>query len=103
MPPKEPLNKSNVLARLVALNPEFPPQVTRLAGEIIFDSLKTALSRGQDVSLRGFGRFIPRTYGRKSRKKMGLLFHPSPQLIELVNKNSEKATPKKTDCLSSNP
>jgi nucleoid DNA-binding protein len=93
---KETLTKNNLLNLAAKRLPDIPQKVTKLAGEIIFETLLDALGRGRPVSLRGFGRFIPRHYnGGRSGKKFGLLFHPSPRLLSLVNKDktTEKEGP----------
>ncbi|MDR1871329.1 MAG: HU family DNA-binding protein [Deltaproteobacteria bacterium] len=63
---------------------ELTPEIVHLAVEIILDSIADTLAAGQEVCLRGFGRFIPRHYPKAKRKKIGLLFHPSPRLKEMV-------------------
>jgi nucleoid DNA-binding protein len=84
---KETLTKNNLLNLAAKRLPDIPQKVIKLAGEIIFETLQDTLSRGRPVSLRGFGRFIPRHYdGGRSGKRFGLLFHPSPRLVLLVNK-----------------
>ncbi|MDR2404928.1 MAG: HU family DNA-binding protein [Deltaproteobacteria bacterium] len=81
----EPLSKSALLNLLVARNDKLPQQVSRLAGELLLDKITESLCHGRAVSLRGFGRFIPRFYKSTPSKKLGLLFHPSPRLVDRVN------------------
>jgi nucleoid DNA-binding protein len=84
---KELMTKNTILNLVAKRHPDIPQQVVKLAGEIIFETLHETLGKGKPVSLRGFGRLIPRHYrDRKKRKKFGLLFHPSPRLVSLVNK-----------------
>ncbi|MDR2338742.1 MAG: hypothetical protein LBF40_01180 [Deltaproteobacteria bacterium] len=82
---EEPLTKSGLLNLLVHCNPQLPPQVTRLGGELVLEKIADSLSTGRVVSLRGFGRLIPRFYKHSNTKKLGMLFHPSPQLVRRVN------------------
>jgi nucleoid DNA-binding protein len=83
--PEEPLSKSALLNLLVSRNTQLPGQVVRLAGELLLDKIADSLSEGRIVSLRGFGRLIPRFYEHSATKRLGLLFHPSPQLVQKVN------------------
>jgi nucleoid DNA-binding protein len=81
----KPLSKSGLLKRLVRHNPDLPQQVCRLGGELILDKLSDSLAEGRSVSIRGFGRIIPRIYKNSTNKKLGMLFHASPQLLERLN------------------
>ncbi|MDR3153706.1 MAG: hypothetical protein LBW85_05395 [Deltaproteobacteria bacterium] len=82
--PREALTKNGLLGLVAARLPDIPPQVTRLAGELILKAIPEGLAAGRPVTLRGFGRLIPRRYGGGSNKKLGLLFRPSPRLAALV-------------------
>jgi hypothetical protein len=78
------LNQKAILERLIKETPDIPPAVLKTAVGTIFQSVHHALGQGQTVTLRGFGRFIPRCYPA-GPKKVGLLFHPSPRLDEIIN------------------
>jgi hypothetical protein len=85
------LSKTALLNLLVKNTPSIPQQITRMAGELIVETVQASLSRGRSISLRGFGRLIPRSYLNASSKKLGLVFHPSPQLTDRVNKGKARA------------
>ncbi|MDR2350804.1 MAG: hypothetical protein LBF41_09330 [Deltaproteobacteria bacterium] len=90
---KHPVSKTEILKDLVDRNKAIPPKVTRLAGEMIIDTILENIVLGRPVVIRGFGSLIPRRYtGETSKKRVGLLFHPSPRLSRLVN-NPEELTP----------
>ncbi|MDR2199386.1 MAG: hypothetical protein LBR53_08045 [Deltaproteobacteria bacterium] len=91
--PDEPLSKSGLLNLLAQRNPQLPPQVSRLAGELVIDKISESLAEGRSVSLRGFGRLIPRFYFKSASKKLGLLFHPSPRLVSRVNERDGDGKP----------
>ncbi|MDR1041381.1 MAG: hypothetical protein LBR80_14725 [Deltaproteobacteria bacterium] len=77
---REALTKNGLMTMVALRLPDIPPQVTRMAGDLIFQAIHDGLAEGRPVSLRGFGRLIPRLYADGSPKKLGLLFHPSPRL-----------------------
>ncbi|MDR1313640.1 MAG: hypothetical protein LBQ12_08070 [Deltaproteobacteria bacterium] len=81
---REVYTKNALLSEVVRRLPDIPPQVTRLAVEIVIQALPDGLAEGRPVSLRGFGRLIPRRYSGSSSKKIGLLFHASPRLAKIV-------------------
>jgi nucleoid DNA-binding protein len=82
---EEPISKSSLLNLLVHRNPQLPQQVSRLGGEMVLEMIADSLSAGRVVSLRGFGRLIPRYYDQSTTKKLGLIFRPSPQLVRRLN------------------
>ncbi|MDR1037922.1 MAG: hypothetical protein LBT40_15570 [Deltaproteobacteria bacterium] len=86
------LSKSGLLAMVSLRVPDIPPQVTRMAVELVLKSVPEALAEGRPVSLRGFGRLIPRRYRGSSTKQLGLLFHPSPRLARLVASGPDAET-----------
>ncbi|MDR2302137.1 MAG: hypothetical protein LBF38_08880 [Deltaproteobacteria bacterium] len=79
------LPHSILLKRLTEKCQDFPPDVTAMALELVLDNLRLALTAGQPVTLRGFGRLIPRKYHGQTRKRFGLLFHASPKLSRRLN------------------
>jgi nucleoid DNA-binding protein len=84
------LRLKGLIALLANRHPKIPHDVLKVSVETIFDNILSALSSGRPVSLRKFGRLIPRHYTRSPNKKFGLVFHPSPQLTERVNRNKKK-------------
>jgi hypothetical protein len=89
---REALTKNGLMALVALRLPDIPPQVTRMAADLIFQAIPEGLAEGRPVSLRGFGRLIPRLYADGSPKKLGLLFHPSPRLCGPVPPESRRAT-----------
>jgi nucleoid DNA-binding protein len=88
---KKVLSKIDIVNTVVEKNTNIPPQVTRLATEMIFNTIFDTLCEGKIISIRGFGRLIPRKYkNTKTKKQYGLIFHPSPHLISMVNQNAKK-------------
>ncbi|MDR2386385.1 MAG: hypothetical protein LBE80_02220 [Deltaproteobacteria bacterium] len=79
------LPHSILLKRLVEKCEDFPPDVTALAMEVILENLNFALGLGRPVTLRGFGRLIPRKYPGQGRKRFGLVFRASPKLSRRLN------------------
>jgi nucleoid DNA-binding protein len=79
------LSKKTLLKLLEKRMDKLPGKLTNQAGSLIIDCLVDSLCLGRQVSLRGFGRFIPRYYSEQSNKKIGLLFHPSPKLASRIN------------------
>jgi hypothetical protein len=73
------------MALVAVRHEDIPREVSRTAVEIVIETLSQSLASGRPVALRGFGRLIPRRYERSASKRFGLLFHPSPRLIERVN------------------
>jgi nucleoid DNA-binding protein len=90
MPPIKGLDQSIILKRLIAECPQAPPELVSHAMGIILTQARQALAKGRPVTLRGFGRFIPRHYPASGQKKYGLVFRASPKLTGIVN-------PKKPD------
>ncbi|MDR1546015.1 MAG: hypothetical protein LBU12_04755 [Deltaproteobacteria bacterium] len=88
---RDVFDQKKLLFKLVERNPQLPPDVVRLAGELVLELLHQSLSVGRPVALRGFGRFIPRRYDTPFAKKFGLLFHPSPRLTERINAKKKRA------------
>ncbi|MDR1084194.1 MAG: HU family DNA-binding protein [Deltaproteobacteria bacterium] len=76
------LKKKDLIIRVTDLNRELPAEITQAAAELIIKSMADSLAEGREVCLRGFGRFIPRFYTETRNKKTGLLFHPSPRLLD---------------------
>jgi nucleoid DNA-binding protein len=76
------LKKKDLITRVMDLNRELPTEITQAAAELIVKSIADSLAEGREVCLRGFGRFIPRFYPETRKKKIGLLFHPSPRLLD---------------------
>ncbi|MDR3135408.1 MAG: hypothetical protein LBU69_04855 [Deltaproteobacteria bacterium] len=79
------LNKTQTLNILTRKCNDFHPAVVESALDMILRRISVGLTMGQSVTLRGFGRFIPRFYPL-GLKKVGLLFHPSEKLASRVNK-----------------
>jgi hypothetical protein len=78
------LSRNCLLGKVIRRVPDVPPQVTRLAMDLVLKTLPEVLAMGRPVTLRGFGRLIPRRYTGSPTKRLGLLFHPSPQLTSLI-------------------
>jgi hypothetical protein len=88
--PKKRLDRKAVLDRLIKANGDIPPKVTKTALDVILQDVFEALVQGRQVTLRGFGRLIPRHYP-DGPKLFGVLFHPSPKLTDRVNRRVPKA------------
>jgi hypothetical protein len=82
---KDDFNQEDILYRLIAKCPEFPPAVVREAQDIILQNIHDCLVRGRPVTLRSFGRLIPRRYNPTGFKKLGLILRPSPKIIARLN------------------
>jgi nucleoid DNA-binding protein len=82
----KPLSLEELLDRVIQRRPELVRPVLKDAADIIMELIEQSLSNGREVSLRGFGRLIPRRYPPNLQKKFGLLFHPSPKLTAKLNK-----------------
>ncbi|MDR2460980.1 MAG: hypothetical protein LBE38_09415 [Deltaproteobacteria bacterium] len=85
-----PLNNSEItmedlLGGLIEQFPGLPSDIVNSAGELIFGSVSEHLAKGKPVILRRFGSFCPRHY-RRTHKKVGLLFHASPQVTKMLNR-----------------
>ena len=78
------------MALVAARHEDIHRDISKAAVEIIIEALSGTLASGRPVSLRGFGRLIPRRYERSANKRFGLLFHPSPRLVERVNPKPHK-------------
>ncbi|MDR1111854.1 MAG: hypothetical protein LBP92_14450 [Deltaproteobacteria bacterium] len=85
MPREVVLDDKAMFLQLADRCPDMPKAVIRSAQDLIVQSLGQALAEGRPVTLRGFGRLIPRRY-LTGAKKFGLLFHPSPSLTERLNR-----------------
>jgi nucleoid DNA-binding protein len=79
------LNLKKLVGIVAQRNNKLPPNIVRLSIETIFQTISSSLATGQAVSLRKFGRLIPRRYTKTPKKQCGLVFHPSRQLTDLVN------------------
>ena len=90
MPTTQGLDQTIILKRLIAECDPTPPELITHAMNIILAQVRQSLARGRPVTLRGFGRFIPRHYPASGQKKYGLVFRASPKLTNLIN-------PKKPD------
>lgn len=89
--------KSDLIAKLVQKNGLTQKQA-ETAVESIFDSMKEALCRGENIEIRGFGAFHVKHYdgyqGRNPKTgeridvkpKRGLLFRTGKELRERVNR-----------------
>ncbi|MDR2368172.1 MAG: hypothetical protein LBF58_08715 [Deltaproteobacteria bacterium] len=93
MPPSKGLDEATILSRLLSLCPDYPQAVTSTAMELILASARESLAQGRAVTLRSFGRLIPRRYHSSGPKKFGLVFRASPKL----NRRLNPATPKAPD------
>ena len=89
---KQTLNKRGLLALVASRHEDVHRDISKTSVEIIIETIADALAQGRPVALRGFGRLIPRRYDRSSNKRFGLLFHPSPRLVDLVNDANDKRT-----------
>lgn len=78
------LTRRLLLLRLTKALPQFPAEVLKAGLEEIIMSLAAAMTGGQPLILRGFGRWELRRY-QNSRKKTGLIFKPSPALLARLN------------------
>ncbi|MDR0882542.1 MAG: hypothetical protein LBP55_08365 [Candidatus Adiutrix sp.] len=83
-PAPPPLTRRRLAVRLKRLTPNFPAELLQAAMKEIISALGGALAAGRPVILRGFGRFEVRRY-RAGRKKVGLVFRPSPELAARLN------------------
>jgi nucleoid DNA-binding protein len=81
----DPLTKSALASVAASRSPSIPAQVSRMGVELFLDLVADSLSGGRPVSLRGFGRLIPRFYQASPTKRLGLLFHPSQGLVARIN------------------
>ncbi|MDR1657235.1 MAG: HU family DNA-binding protein [Deltaproteobacteria bacterium] len=79
------VNKKRLTAMIAQRHINIPNDVVVASVNVLVRTLKEAMAEGRPVSLRGFGRLIPRRYDGPSLKRVGLLFHPSDQLIDQVN------------------
>ena len=79
------LKKQDLLSKVAEEHPDIPRQIVETVGDLIIRKISDALAGGQEVSLRGFGRIIPRYYQNTPNKRLGLLFHPSPKLTAKCN------------------
>ncbi len=89
--------KSDLIATLVQKNGLTQKQA-EMAIESIFDSMKAALCRGENIEIRGFGAFHVKHYegyqGRNPKTgeridvkpKRGILFRTGKELRERVNR-----------------
>lgn len=85
------LEKRELLELVAGTQADIPPHLTKTVVELFLQSLTEALSYGREVSLRGFGRLIPRHYVNSPGKRLGLLFHPSPRLVDRCNRFSGRS------------
>jgi hypothetical protein len=83
------LKKKGLTSMVAESLQDIPPEITETVMDIIIDRIAQSLADGQEVTLRGFGRIIPRHYQNTPSKKLGLLFHPSPTLTESCNKKAD--------------
>jgi hypothetical protein len=79
------LGKKGLVESVAASQADIPPEVTKAVVETVVARLSETLASGREISLRGFGRLIPRYYDKSPSKRLGLLFHPSPQLAARCN------------------
>ena len=86
-----PFSKNSQVSLLTDAVPGLPANVIRVGCELFFDEVLKALSAGRAVSLRGFGRFIPRFYLDSPNKRIGLVFRPSPQLRMQINRETDSS------------
>jgi nucleoid DNA-binding protein len=85
------LTLKKLIGLMIQRHPKIPSKVIKVSVETIFEAISTSLASGQEVSLRKFGRLIPRHYTKSPNKKFGLIFHPSPQLTARVNRKKKKS------------
>jgi hypothetical protein len=81
----EKIDQDDILRLLIEKCDEFPPSVVKEALDLILQSVREALTNGRPVTLRSFGRLIPRRYQPSCFKKIGLVFHTSPKLKSRLN------------------
>ncbi len=81
------LNLAGLNARLSQRLPDYPPELIKAATAELLGALTEALSQGQAISLRGFGRWQPRFYA-SGPKKLGLIFRPSPLLTARLRRSA---------------
>lgn len=78
------LTRRLLLIRLSKALPQFPPDLLKAGLEEIIHCLAQGLISDNPIILRGFGRFELRRY-QNSRKKAGVIFRPSPALLQRLN------------------
>lgn len=81
------LNIASLNARLSQMLPDYPPELIKAATAELIGALAEALSQGQAISLRGFGRWQPRFYA-SGPKRLGLIFRPSPLLTARLRRSA---------------
>jgi integration host factor subunit beta len=98
--------KSDIAAALVQKRSLAPEQAQQIV-EVIFASMREALSQREEIEIRGFGAFRVRHYhghrGRNPRTggvivigpKNGVLFRTGKELRQLVDRHHESRGPKK--------
>jgi hypothetical protein len=79
------IDQEDILRLLIEKCDDFPPTVVKEAFDLILQSVRESLTNGRPVTLRSFGRLIPRRYQPPSFKKYGLVFHTSPKLKARLN------------------
>jgi hypothetical protein len=82
------LDKRTLAGIVAAALADIPKEISSTVVDLIFARIAQALVEGQEVSLRGFGRIIPRYYKNTPSKRLGVLFHPSPKLTKRCNPGS---------------
>jgi integration host factor subunit beta len=60
------LLKSELIQRIIGLNPTLPESVCRTLVEKFFDAITDRLVNGGDIELRGFGRFFLSQYAERT-------------------------------------
>jgi integration host factor subunit beta len=91
------MRKSDMVRRIIAMNPNLPETASRKSVDKVFDSIIEQLGRGGDIELRGFGRFFlsrhaqrtvrnPRTGETFVRKEFpAIRFRPGRSISALIN------------------
>jgi integration host factor subunit beta len=100
--------KSDLIAMLVAKRQLTQKQAEQTV-ETIFEAMKDALCRGENIEIRGLGAFHVKQYqgynGRNPKTgevipvkpKRGILFRTGKELRERVNAGAGAASPRKDD------
>jgi integration host factor subunit beta len=100
--------KSDLIAMLVAKRQLTQKQAEQTV-ETIFEAMKDALCRGENIEIRGLGAFHVKQYqgynGRNPKTgevipvkpKRGILFRTGKELRERVNAGTGSASPEKDD------
>lgn len=105
MEPNETMTKSELIEAL-ANNARITKGSAEMVVESVFDCMTAALCRGDDIDVRGFGRFSVRKYrgyvGRSPRDKKQFLVHEKRLPFFKVGKDLRVRVDARTDLVLEN-